>query len=137
MATELTEQQELFLDTFLEEAFGGTDQALAAVIAKNTAGYAETYSVDKILNTVKDELIKRCQGRLTLSTPKAINEVAMVLMDPTKDGSRRTLEAATIILDRAGITKKEQVEVDIKTDNGIVLIPAKKSEEIKANTYIN
>ena len=123
---QFTDQQELFMSTFLEECFSATEYNLAAVIAKDAAGYDKQYSIDKILNTVKDEIVKRCQGRLTLSAPKAINEVSGVLLDPTKDGSRRILEAATIILDRSGITKKEQVEMEIKTDSGVVLIPAKK-----------
>lgn len=123
----LTTQQEVFVNTFLTECFAGTEQHLAAVIAKNTAGYVEEYPLDSILTVVSHELVRRCQGRLTLAAPKAIAETVGVMIDPTKDGSRRILEAANSILDRVGITKKDHMELEVKAENGIVIIPAKRT----------
>jgi urease gamma subunit len=120
-----TRQQDIFINTYIDEAFKGANTNLAASLAKTAAGYSDNYSIDKILEVVKDELARRCQARLVLSVPQAITEVTGVLTDPTKDGSRRILEAATTILDRAGVVKKEIVEMNVQADNGIVIIPPK------------
>lgn len=123
-----TLQQETFVDKYIEECFSGTEATLAANIAKASAGYSEDYPVSRILSVVKDEIVKRCQDQLVMSVPKAIIEVVGVLSDPAKEGSRRILEAATLLLDRGGVVKKEHVEVEVKSDNGIVILPAKQKD---------
>lgn len=117
--------QETFVDKFIEETFSGTDAVLAANIAKAAAGYTEDYPVSRILSTVRDEIIKRCQDQLVMSVPKAIQEVHGVLVEPTKEGSRRILEAATLLMDRGGVIKREHVELEVKSADGIVILPAK------------
>lgn len=121
----LTEQQEIFVDKFLEEVFAGTETNLAAVIAKEAAGYSADYKISAILKVVNDEIVRQSQLRLTMAAPLAIKETTGVLVDPTKDGARRILDAANSIMDRAGISKKEHVEMEIKADSGVVIIPPK------------
>lgn len=124
-----TTQQNKFLDVFIEECYKNTPPSSAAQIAKEAAGYSIDYSIDRILTTVQDELVKRCGGRLAMSLPQAIKEVTDVMTDPGKEGSRRILEAATIVMDRTGLIKREQSEVTVKAENGILLIPPKTKKD--------
>lgn len=123
-----SQQQQAFLDKFIQESFEGTDFTLAANIAKAAAGYSEDYSIDRIIETVKEELVSRCQGRLAMSAPRAIKELTGILTDPGKDNSKRILEITSTILDRVGIVKREQMELEVKAVNGILLLPPKNKE---------
>lgn len=126
--TALSEQQELFLDRFTEllESDPTMHVKQAANIAKAHAGYSDKYSVDKILKVLSAEIISIYQNRLALEVPKAVAGILSVLQDSTVPGAKTKLDAASIILDRAGLVKKEHVQVDVNTNSGIILIPAKK-----------
>lgn len=129
--SKLNAQQELFVDVFIEETIvNGTEYFTAARKAKEAAGYAPSIHAYHFLNNsrIAEEITKRCQQIMAMQLPKTVRKVESVLDDPTQAGSRRILEAAAMIMDRAGLVKKDVTELEIKAPDGVVLLPAKNKE---------
>jgi hypothetical protein len=63
-----------------------------------------------------------------MNSPKAVKKVLDVLDNPHKQGAKTQLDAAQSILDRAGIAKRERLEVEVKAPSGLVFLPPKKSD---------
>lgn len=130
MSKELTEQQKIFLEVYFQECYINGHRKQAGNIAKQAAGYSENTNTHLILASVKDALVERCTHELAAILPKALSELERIMEDPSaKIGSDRALKAALELLDRAGLTKKEQSEVTIKQPEGLIVIPPKKKEE--------
>lgn len=118
-------KQAVFLDVYFEEIQKGVKYLEAAKIAKDAAGYHPNTSIFAIAETLKDEIVKRCQHKVALGLPSTVLKVEGVLEDPTQPGSKVILDAAQMLMDRAGLSKKEQLEVEVKAPDGVILIPAK------------
>lgn len=122
MARELNEQQEKFLDTLFGEAKGDPK------VAAETAGYADKY-VYALVRNLKNEILQRAEEVLALFSPRA----AFRLVD-TMDGKNFSIdgklrfEAAKQILDRAGLGKKEEINIKIGEETSILLLPAKNKD---------
>ena len=93
--------------------------------ARRLAGY--TNPSGKVPKHLRDEIIKRAENLLALNAPKA----AMALtdgLDGEKTGStaeKFKVEVAEKILDRVGISKKQQVEVNGEVKHSIFILHAK------------
>lgn len=75
----------------------------------------------------KEEIQQRVRDRMTLASFKAVGVVedSMVADNSTQKGELR-LKAATEVLDRSGVTKHTQVDVNVGGDtNGLFILPAK------------
>lgn len=121
MSSQLTDNQEKFLELiFLPEY--KNNYAKAAV----DAGYSPTTPVTNIVKSVKQEILERVDLYLALNAPKAANSVLDVLDNSDAKGAKAKLEASAMILDRVGISKKERLEIEHKSANGILILPAKK-----------
>lgn len=116
-----TDLQKLFLELlFLEEYI---DNPRAAATA---AGYSTKTPITQIMLGLKEEIIKKTDEYIVLHAPKSARAVVDVLSNPSQQGAKTKLEASGMILDRAGITKKERVEVEVKTTNAVLILPTKK-----------
>lgn len=116
----LNERQLKFLEIFFsEEHFGD------ALAATKGAGYSENTPPSAVLRGLREEILERLDLYLVQNSPKALKKVLDVLDNPEAKGNKATMEAAAMILDRAGITKKERQEVTIKAPNGLFFIPKK------------
>jgi|TARA_B100000524_G_scaffold332544_1_gene219817 hypothetical protein len=116
-----SEKQEKFLEALCSEARGNIRQAMTI------AGYSVTTSINSVVKPLKEEIIERSQMLLAMNTPKATLGLIGVLDDPESMGARNTVAAASQILDRTGIIKKEQIEV--KSDKGgLFILPPKKAD---------
>ena len=125
MAKTLTDQQKLFLDfLFMSKEEGGASGD--AVAAKRLAGYSEGYPASTIVKVLKEEIHERTREFFSKSAPRAAFRTYDVMEDPTKLGAKELLSAAKDILDRAGFSKTEKVEVDFS--QGLFILPAKKEE---------
>jgi hypothetical protein len=101
----LTEMQEAFLDALVGES-GGDIRA-----AMRIAGYSDSTKMKEVVGSLKEEILDRTQMMLAMNAPRAAQGMVNVLTDPSAMGARNAVSAASQILDRVGLIKKEQVEV--------------------------
>ena len=117
---ELTTKQE----TFLSALFNNGGQVMAAI---ETAGYSPD-SRGWLMRTVKDEIIDRAKNQLAGSSGKAINRIHEGLdADGTIPSGQMDIrmKAASEILDRAGISKRQEINIEGQVLHGVVMLPAK------------
>ena len=120
MAKQLTEKQQKFLDVLFEEAKGDPVQA------KKLAGYADSVASTAVVNSLTDEIAELTKKFIAQSSTKAAYTMFSVMADPTDLGVKEKMLAAKDILDRAGFTKTDKVEV--KTSEPLFILPAKEDE---------
>ena len=119
----LTDTQEKFLDVLFGEAKGNLKKA------GELAGYSG-HSYPKVVRNLKQEIISRAENYLATHSAKAATKmVDMLDEDGTTPHANIRLEAAKQILDRIGIAKKDQLDINMKALHGIFILPAK--EELK------
>lgn len=118
---ELTEKQLKFIELiFLPEYTNKVKQAAL------DAGYSPATDTYAIMYTLKEEILTRMDYYLAQHAPQCVNRVLDVLINPEQKGAKSVLDAAAMILDRAGISKKERIEVEHKAASGVLILPAKK-----------
>jgi len=117
-----TEKQLAFLEAMATEAKGNIR------MAAKMAGYADGTSIPRdVVGPLQDELIALANTVLANHSVMAAFGLSGVLDDPTALGAKNAVTAATQILDRVGIVKKEKVEVS--TDGqGVFILPPKSAE---------
>jgi hypothetical protein len=99
--------------------------------AMTKAGYSENSSVREIIEPIKDQIIELAKTQLALNSPKAVVGLIDVIDSPAQLGANNKLNAANSVLDRVGLTKKDDSALNIPK-GAIVLLPPKES-----NTNIN
>jgi phage terminase small subunit len=122
----LTDKQEKFLDELLSNG-GHVKNAVAA------AGYKEQ-SRSWLTRSLRDEIIERTRSMLATNSVKAANRIIEGLdadgTVPLNQMDMR-LKTAESVLDRVGLGKKQQLEVEGQVMHGIVMLPSKdKPKEI-------
>jgi hypothetical protein len=114
-----TPKQEAFLEALCGEAKGNIRAAMTL------AGYSPATHVYEVVVPLRDEIIDRASTMLAMNAPKATLSIVGVLDDPSAMGARNAVSAAREILDRAGLVKKEKVEVSGPA-GGMFILPPKK-----------
>ena len=115
----LTNTQEKFLDVLFGEARGNPRKA------GELAGYSE-HSYPKALRSLKSEIVARAENYLATHSAKAATKmVDMLDEDGTTPHANIRMEAAKQILDRIGIVKKEQMDINMKAMHGLFILPPK------------
>ena len=115
----LTNIQEKFLDALFGEARGDPKKA------GELAGYSE-HSYPKALQSLKSEIVARAENYLATHSAKAATKmVDMLDEDGTTPHASIRMEAAKQILDRIGIVKKEQMDINMKAMHGLFILPPK------------
>ena len=120
----LTDKQETFLTTLVENG-GRVKEAM------EVAGY-HPGSRSNLINSVKHESIERTRQHLASSSVQAANRLIEGLdADGTIPSSQMEvrLRAANDILDRTGVSKRQEIAMESKVLHGIVLLPAKKEQQ--------
>lgn len=114
---ELTLTEELFLEYL--EATPSIKEASEAAGITPKAGY-------NMIRRLKEVIQERARDQLTLSTLRAVGVLSESLnaTAATEKGELK-IKAAESILDRSGITKHTNVDVQIESTNGLFIIPAK------------
>jgi len=112
-----TDKELLFLGYLSAEAKGDIDEAM------KLAGYAPG-SKSHVLKTLKMEIIEVASNILASNTIKAAKKVAELLDNPTNPGATTIIKSAQQILDRAGITAQDGLNMKIP-QGGIIILPAK------------
>ena len=115
----LTDMQEKFLDVLFGEAKGNPREAA------RLAGYSEN-SYPKVIRNLKKEITELAETHLSTHSAKAANRLITLLdEDGTTPQASIRLAAANSILDRVGITKKDQLDINMKAMHGIFILPPK------------
>ena len=115
----LTDMQEKFLDVLFGEAKGNPREAA------RLAGYSEN-SYSKVISNLKKEITELAENHLSTHSAQAANRlIALLDEDGTTPQASIRLAAANSILDRVGIIKKDQIDVNMKALHGIFILPAK------------
>ena len=119
----LTNTQEKFLDALFGEAQGNPKKA------GELAGYSD-HSYPKVLRNLKQEIVSRAENYLAVHSARAATKMVNMLdEDGTTPHANIRLEAAKQILDRIGIVKKDQLDINMKAVHGIFILPAKETPE--------
>ena len=115
----LTDMQEKFLDVLFAEAKGNPREAA------RLAGYSEN-SYSKVIRNLKKEITELAENHLSTHSAQAANRLITLLdEDGTTPQACIRLAAANSILDRVGIVKKDQLDINMKALHGIFILPAK------------
>lgn len=115
----LTDMQEKFLEALFGEAKGNPKNAA------EIAGYSGT-SYPKVIRNLKKEIIELAENYLAFHSAKAASRMVDLLdEDGTTPQASIRLEAAKQILDRIGVSKKDQLDINMKSVSGIFVLPAK------------
>jgi len=115
----LTDTQEKFLDALFGEAQGNPKRA------GELAGYS-AQSYPKVLRSLKTEIVSRAENYLATHSAKAATKmVEMLDEDGTTPHANIRMEAAKQILDRIGVVKKDQLDVNMNLKHGLFILPAK------------
>ena len=119
----LTSTQEKFLDVLFGEARGNPRKA------GELAGYSE-HSYPKVVRNLKQEIISRAENYLASHSAKAATKmVDMLEEDGMTPHANIRMEAAKQILDRIGVVKKDQIDINMKAMHGIFILPPKEEPE--------
>jgi|TARA_R100000656_G_scaffold32873_1_gene28334 hypothetical protein len=125
---ELTDQQKSFLTALFGNAKGNPKKA------GEMAGYSE-HSYPKVIRALKDEIIQRAEEVMASYSPKATMGLVNALdEDGSTPNASIRVEAAKQILDRVGLTKKEKVDINVKSVSGIFILPPKDGERAENST---
>lgn len=130
MADNYSPQQIRFVEVYLDESRTNNNYTEVSKLARTAAGYSETTSIHEIVKGVKDLILEGVNLRLAQMAPKLLNNLETVVDYPATPGAKNILAAASTLLDRAGIIKKEESTINIKAPDGVLILPAKnKSDE--------
>lgn len=114
---DLTVQHEIFVEHFLEH--GSVTEAAVA------AGHTPSYGYH-LFKKLRDEIHNRLQDRATMMQVKALAVVADTMGDgATKAKQDLRLKAAQDIMDRGGLTRKQNIELAAKELPAIMILPPK------------
>lgn len=119
MAKVLTALQQKFLDILFDEAKGDFN------VAKRLAGYSDGTPTASVISSLKEEIIEQAHLFLAMNAPKAAMAMVGIIDDPTEFGASEKRQAASQVLDRVGVIKHEQVDVNMKGNSGIFILPEK------------
>ena len=115
----LTDMQEKFLDVLFGEAQGNPREAA------RIAGYSE-HSYPKVIRNLRKEITELAENHLSTHSAKAATRLTTLLdEDGTTPHASIRLAAANSVLDRVGIVKKDQLDINMKALHGIFILPPK------------
>ena len=119
---QLTDMQSLFLELLMTPECKGNIR-----LAMKEAGYADTTSISSVVGPLQKEINEKASMMLAMNAPKAAYSMSEVLDNPEAMGARNSIAAAAQILDRTGLIKKEQVEVN-NTGGAMFILPPKNDD---------
>lgn len=112
-------------ELFLEYLFNDAECMGSTRLAADAAGYDST-DHSKIVRELKDEILKRTQERLVLKAPKAAGQlIDMMEEDGSIPKADIRLKAVESLLDRVGVSKKQEMVISGNDTTPLFFIPAK------------
>jgi hypothetical protein len=121
---ELTEKQQLFLDSLVETQGNAKE---AAALAGYSGGHYQ------VLKALKNEVLELTKDVLAHNAPKAAFKLLEIMeSDRPIPQANNKLTAAQSLLDRVGVSKTETLDINHQVSGGIFLMPEKAPIEIEA-----
>jgi hypothetical protein len=121
MAKVLTDQEVAFIELLFDPELKGN-----ASLAKRAAGYSESTKASTLISKLSDEILAYGEKVLVSHTPRAIIEMVNIFDSPTHPNTKDVLNVAKEILDRAGLAKKDKIQVDHTGISNVFYLPEKK-----------
>ncbi len=121
MADKPDERQQAFIAALFDEENNPT---FCPKVAKEMAGYPANSPVKQIMDGVQRHIVEYAEPELAALLPKAIGAITKSLKTPTRN-SAIELAAAKEIMDRAGLTKKSSMALEVEAPNGLFILPPK------------
>jgi len=127
----LTDKQEAFLKHYFDvdcpQTFSNGRQSAIK------AGYSIN-SYEWIITSMRDEIVERAKLEFAATSPKAVKKIVDSMEAPHNEDeplgrTELRFKAAQDILDRAGITKKQEMSVETKNLHAVVILPQKTQHE--------
>ena len=120
---ELTDKQQLFLDSLIETE---GDPKKAAAIAGYSGGHYQ------VLKALKNEVLELTKDVLAHNAPKAAFKLLEIMeSDKPIPQANNKLAAAQSLLDRVGVSKSEKLDINHQVSAGIFLMPDKAPIEVE------
>lgn len=126
-ASELTDLQRKFIDLLFSDDCRGNYRTAKSILKK--AGYKST-DVDRLVETTKEHIVEHATYQLAMSAPAAVFGLEDGLANPTDIGAKERLGYIKEILDRVGLVKREQVDLNTQAPVGIFILPQKAVDEV-------
>ena len=121
---ELTEKQQLFLDSLVETQGNAKE---AAALAGYSGGHYQ------VLKALKNEVLELTKDVLAHNAPKAAFKLLEIMeSDRPIPQANNKLTAAQSLLDRVGVSKTETLDINHQVSGGIFLMPDKAPIEVEA-----
>ncbi len=114
----LNPRQEALLNALMGEAKGDIRKAM------DIAGYSKNTGIREAISPIKEQVIEAATLLIAMNAPKAAGSLVGVLSSPSQLGAKNTIAAAKEVLDRAGVSKKEKLEVN-SPQGGLFILPPK------------
>lgn len=107
--------------------------------AKLKAGYARGTRLSQIVNEdMEREIVRRSHAWMAAHAIKTVMTATDLLDNPMNPDTAMLLRIAESLMDRQGLAKKQNVEVEHKLPNAVVKIPGKVMlDELPANEMID
>lgn len=122
------DQQRAFFDQLIENG-GNVKQAA------DNAGYSTAYAF-QLAKKYGDWLRDQVHGALHLNSIRAAKVITDTMDEDGKTpAAKLRMEAAKDVLDRAGIVKNDKMQIEIGSEAGVILLPAKKEDNDDSHTY--
>ncbi len=119
--SDLAPKKELFLEYLFNDAECMGNTKLAA----DAAGYGAT-DHSRLVRQLKDEILKRTQEKLVLQAPKAAGKlIDMMEEDGSTPKADIRLKVVESLLDRVGVSKKQEMVISGNDTTPIFMISAK------------
>jgi hypothetical protein len=121
---ELTEKQQLFLDSLVETQGNAKE---AAALAGYSGGHYQ------VLKALKNEVLELTKDVLAHNAPKAAFKLLEIMeSDRPIPQANNKLTAAQSLLDRVGVSKTETLDINHQVSGGIFILPEKAPIEVEA-----
>lgn len=109
--------------SFIDYLFGVADGDPEK--AKTLAGYPSNLPLRAILRSLSAEVIKEVEAYMAICAYKAFMALNKVMDDPNQLGANHLLNVANSVLDRAGIVKKDKLEIETNLPTALLILPPK------------
>lgn len=116
-------------DKFLKHLF---DEDVKGNVRKamKKAGYSDTSASKDVVESLKDQIIELAQLHLASNAVNAVFGLLDTIETPSQVGANNKIKAATEVLDRAGVIKKEPEGLAI-TKGAIFFLPPKDNSSVE------
>lgn len=128
---ELTEKQVSFMTHYFDvdnpQTFSNARQSCAA------AGYASS-SYPTVLTQLREEIIERAKLEMAVTSPRAVKQIVDSMTAAHTEGeplgrTELRFKAAQDILDRSGISRRQEAVIETKNLHTVVILPQKSQYE--------